>query len=165
MKLIKKLLTLVAALALSLPAVRADVVLSSIISNGMVLQRGVKAPVWGWADAGEEVTVEFAGQVKKAMPGPDRKWMVELDPLEASATPRSMTISGKNKILLENILVGEVWIAAGQSNMDWSFDRIAPAEREFALSKVGREARSDMRTGAAERPPFAAGEVRGREER
>ncbi|MCX6972804.1 MAG: sialate O-acetylesterase, partial [Verrucomicrobia bacterium] len=96
----KKLLTLVASLAISLPAVRADVVLSSIISNGMVLQRGVPAPVWGWADAGEEVTVEFAGQVKKAMPGPDRKWMVELDPLEASATPRSMTISGKNKILL-----------------------------------------------------------------
>ena len=128
----KKLLTLVASLAISLPAVRADVVLSSIISNGMVLQRGVKAPVWGWADAGEEVTVEFGGQVKKAMPGPDRKWMVELDPLEASATPRSMTISGKNKTLLENILVGEVWIAAGQSNMDWTFHQIAPAEREFA---------------------------------
>jgi len=131
----KQLFTLVASLtvlALSLPAVRADVVLSSIISNGMVLQRGVKAPVWGWADAGEEVTVEFGGQVKKAMPGPDRKWMVELDPLEASATPRGMSISGKNKILLENILVGEVWIAAGQSNMDWTFHQIDPAEREFA---------------------------------
>ena len=133
--LMKKLLTLVAALALSLPAVRADVVLSSIISNGMVLQRGVKAPVWGWADAGEEVTVEFAGQVKKAMPGPERKWMLELDPLEASATPRSMSISGKNKILLENILVGEVWIAAGQSNMEWTFHQIDQAEREFAESQ------------------------------
>ena len=131
----KKLLTLIAFVALSFPAVRADVVLPSIISNGMVLQRGVKAPVWGWADAGEEVMVEFGGQVKKAMPGPDRKWMLELDPLEASATPRSMTISGKNKILIENILVGEVWIASGQSNMDWSFDRIAPAEREFAESQ------------------------------
>ena len=133
----KKLLTLLASLALFLPAVRADVVLSSIISNGMVLQRGVKAPVWGWADAGEEVTVEFGGQVKKAMPGPDRKWMVDLDPLEASATPRSMSISGKNKILLENILVGEVWIASGQSNMDWSFNKIDPAEREFAESQKG----------------------------
>ena len=136
----KKLVILVsslASLALSLPAVQADVVLSSIISNGMVLQRGVKAPVWGWADAGEEVTVEFAGQVKKAMPGPDRKWMVELDPLEASATPRSMTIAGKNKILLENILVGEVWIAAGQSNMDMTFRQIVPAEREFAESQKG----------------------------
>ena len=131
----KKLLTLLTSLALSLPAVRADVVLSSIISNGMVLQRGVPAPVWGWAGAGEEVTVEFGGQVKKAMPGPDRKWMVDLDPLEASATPRSMTISGKNKILLENILVGEVWIAAGQSNMDWTFHQIDPAEREFAESQ------------------------------
>jgi sialate O-acetylesterase len=101
----------------------------------MVLQRGVPAPVWGWADAGEEVMVEFGGQVKKAMPGPDGKWMVDLDPLEASATPRSMTISGKNKILLENILVGEVWIAAGQSNMDWTFHQIDPAEREFAESQ------------------------------
>ena len=92
MKKLVILLSSLTALALSLPAVQADVVVSSIISNGMVLQRGVKAPVWGWADAGEEVTVEFGGQVKKAMPGPDRKWMVELDPLEASATPRSMTI-------------------------------------------------------------------------
>lgn len=133
----KKLLTLVATLTLSMSVVRADVVLPSIISNGMVLQRGVPAPVWGWADAGEEVTVEFAGQVKKAMPGPDRKWMVELDPLEASATPRGMTISGKNKVLLENILVGEVWIASGQSNMEWTFDQIAPAEREFAESQKG----------------------------
>ena len=126
---------LLTLLALSLSLVRADVVLSSIISNGMVLQRGVKAPVWGWADAGEEVTVEFGGQVKKAMPGPDRKWMVELDPLEASATPRGMSISGKNKILLENILVGEVWIASGQSNMEWTFQKIDPAEREFAESQ------------------------------
>ena len=136
----KKLLSCVVfltALGLSLPAVRADVVLPSIISNGMVLQRGVLAPVWGWADAGEEVTVEFGGQVKKAMPGPGRKWMVELDPLEASATPRSMTISGKNKILIENILVGEVWIASGQSNMEWTFHEIDPAEREFAESQKG----------------------------
>jgi sialate O-acetylesterase len=134
---VKKLLTLVASVALSLPTVRADVVLPSIISNGMVLQRGVPAPVWGWADAGEDVTVEFRGQVKKAMPGPDRKWMVDLDPLEASATPRSMTISGKNKILIENILVGEVWIASGQSNMEWTFHQIDPAEREFAESQKG----------------------------
>ena len=133
----KKLLTLVASLTLSISLARADVVLPSIISNGMVLQRGVPAPVWGWADAGEEVTVEFAGQVKKAMPGPDRKWMVELDPLEASATPRGMTISGKNKVLLENILVGEVWIASGQSNMEWTFDRIDTAELEFAESQKG----------------------------
>lgn len=138
---VKSLLCLVrgvgilAVLALSLSVVRADVVLPSIISNGMVLQRGVKAPVWGWADAGEEVTVEFAGQVKKATPGPDRKWMVELDPLEASAAPRGMTISGKNKVLIENILVGEVWIASGQSNMEWTFHQIDPAERQFAESQ------------------------------
>ena len=126
---------LIACLAFSASLVRADVVLSSIISNGMVLQRGVQAPIWGWADPGEEVTVEFAGQVKKASPGGDGKWMVELDPLEASATPRSMTISGKNKIQIENMLVGEVWIASGQSNMEWTFNRIDAAERAFAESQ------------------------------
>lgn len=116
-------------------AAKADVVLPSIISDGMVLQRGVPAPVWGWADPGEEVTVEFAGQTKKAMPNRDRKWMVELDPLEASATPRGMTITGKNKIQLENILVGEVWLASGQSNMEWTFRQIHQTERAFAESQ------------------------------
>ena len=76
----KKLLILVASLttlALSFSLVRADVVLSSIISNGMVLQRGVPAPVWGWADAGEEVTVECGGQVKKRCPVPTASgWLI-----------------------------------------------------------------------------------------
>lgn len=123
-----------ACLALNL-TVRADVVLPSILSNGMVLQRETPAPVWGWADPGEEVTVEFAGQTKKVMPDRDGKWMVKLDALEASAEPRNMTISGKNKIRLENVLVGEVWIASGQSNMEWTFNQIDPTERAFAESQ------------------------------
>ncbi|MGA0112389.1 MAG: hypothetical protein ACO3PN_09830, partial [Chthoniobacterales bacterium] len=65
-------------------AARAEVVLPSVISDGMVLQRGVSVPVWGWADRGENINVEFAGQSKTAVAGSNGRWRIELDPLEAS---------------------------------------------------------------------------------
>ena len=95
----------------------AEVILPKVISDKMILQRGVKAPVWGWADKGEEVTVSFAGQTKKAMPNAKGKWIVKLDPLNASAENRIMTVKGTNEIQIKDILVGEVWLAAGQLNM------------------------------------------------
>jgi sialate O-acetylesterase len=103
----------------------------------MILQRGVDAPIWGWADLGEEVTVQFAGQIKKAMPAENGKWMVTLDPMTASADPRTMTIRGKNKIKLDDVLVGEVWLASGQSNMEWTFGGLAQEEKEFAAAQKG----------------------------
>jgi sialate O-acetylesterase len=96
---------------------RANVVLPDVIGEAMVLQRDRPAPIWGQADAGEVVTVRFAGQLKKTVAGPDGKWLLRLDSLRANATPAMMTISGKNTIELKNILVGEVWLVAGQSNM------------------------------------------------
>jgi hypothetical protein len=89
--------------------------------DNAVLQREMKVPVWGWSKPGVEVTVEFAGQKKSATAGKDGKWMVELDPLKASFEPAEMVIAentGK-KVTLKNILVGEVWFASGQSNMQW----------------------------------------------
>ena len=74
----------------------ADITLPSIMNSKMILQRGVQVPIWGWADQGEEITVEFAGQSKKATPNAKGKWMVKLDPLEVSAENRSMNITGKN---------------------------------------------------------------------
>lgn len=121
----------IALLALLATASLADVYMPRVISSKMVLQRGISAPVWGWADEGEEVTVEFAGQAHKAMPGKNGKWMVTLAPLTASAEPREMTIKGKNEIRLSDILVGEVWLASGQSNMEWPFSRIAKEEQAF----------------------------------
>ena len=109
----------------------ADVILPKVISSRMILQREVAVPVWGWADQGEEVTVEFAGQRKKAMPDAKGKWMVKMDPLAASAKSRVMTIRGKNTISLNDVLVGEVWLASGQSNMEWTFKHIAKEERDF----------------------------------
>jgi sialate O-acetylesterase len=110
----------------------AEVVLPKVISDKMILQRGVEAPVWGWADPGEKVTVSFAGQTKKAMPDANGKWMVKLDPLNASSENRTMTIKGSNEIRVKDVLVGEVWLASGQSNMEWDFMRIDKEEKAFA---------------------------------
>lgn len=86
-----------------------------------ILQRDTEVPVWGWADPGTEVRLEFAGQMKSAVAGEDGKWMLKLDPLEASAVGRSMVLTGKggHRTPLNDILVGEVWMASGQSNMQW----------------------------------------------
>ncbi|MBM4086246.1 MAG: hypothetical protein FJ272_15795 [Planctomycetes bacterium] len=81
-----------AALVLT-PSVRADVTLPAVFTDHMVLQAGAPAPVWGWGEPGEQVTVEFAGQKKTAKAGADGKWMVKLDPMPASAEPRDLHVS------------------------------------------------------------------------
>ncbi|MGH9768869.1 MAG: sialate O-acetylesterase [Blastocatellia bacterium] len=112
---------------------RADVKLPALISDGMVLQGGIDAPLWGWADEGESVTVEFQGQ-KVAATAKDGKWTVRLKPLKAGG-PFTLAISGKNKIELKNVLVGEVWICGGQSNMQWRLNQTDNAEAEIAAAK------------------------------
>ena len=116
-------------------AARADVTLPVIIDNKMVLQRETQAPIWGWADAGEEVTVTFAGQTKKAMPGTKGLWMVKLDPMQACAKSAVMTIKGKNTITLTDVLVGEVWLASGQSNMEFSIGAVPDGEKEVIYAQ------------------------------
>ena len=120
-------------------SVQADVRLPAIFSDHMVLQQDMNLPVWGWADKGEKVTVSFAGQEKIATAGDDGKWMVKLDAMKASSEPQTMTISSSNiskspSLQLKNILVGEVWLCAGQSNMQMglSITDNATAERQAA---------------------------------
>ena len=93
--------------------------LAAPISDHMVLQREKPVAVWGWADAGETVTVAFAGQSKSATADADGKWMLKLDALAASAEPRTLTVTGKDghKLEVQDVLVGEVWLGSGQSNM------------------------------------------------
>jgi len=112
---------------------RADVKLPALISDGMVLQQGIDVPLWGWADEGESVTVEIQNQ-KVTAAAKDGKWMVRLKPLKAGG-PFTLTISGKNKIELKNVLVGEVWICSGQSNMQWQLRQTDNAEAEIANAK------------------------------
>ena len=100
-------------------ALLADVKPAALFGDHMVLQQGMSVPVWGWADPGEQVTVGIAGQKQTATAGADRKWMVRLNKLKASADPIEMTIEGKNTIKITDVLVGEVWLGSGQSNMDF----------------------------------------------
>ncbi|MDP6359010.1 MAG: sialate O-acetylesterase [Planctomycetota bacterium] len=118
-----------------LPLSHADVSLPVVIDSNMVLQRGIEAPIWGWADAGEEITVSFAGQEKTAATDNTGSWKIKLDPLEASSEGRALTVKGKNEIKLENVLVGEVWICSGQSNMEWSVSRSLPKSRTLAAKE------------------------------
>ena len=96
----------------------ANVKLPKIFGNNMVLQRDVEIPVWGWAETGEKVTVIFKEQKVKTTADKEGKWMVRLGAEEAGG-PFSMTIKGKSEIILNNILIGDVWICSGQSNMEW----------------------------------------------
>ena len=98
----------------------ANVGLPRIFGSNMVLQRDAAAPVWGWAEPGEQVTVTFAGQTKKASADNSGSWMVKLDAMEASNDGRDLVVSGKNKLTFKNVLVGEVWVCSGQSNMEWT---------------------------------------------
>ena len=108
----------------------ADVVLPSLISDNMVLQRNVSVRIWGWADEGERVTVEFDNMRKTTVTGADRRWKVMLDPLKAGG-PFEMTVTGKNRIVVYDIFVGEVWVCSGQSNMHWPVKFSADAEKEI----------------------------------
>jgi sialate O-acetylesterase len=106
------------SLAVAVSPARGDVKLPSLFTSHMVLQRGQKDRVWGKADPGEEVTVTIDHQVKTAKAGADGKWMVTLDAMPAGG-PHTMTVVGKNTITIGDILVGEVWLCSGQSNMEW----------------------------------------------
>jgi sialate O-acetylesterase len=139
----KKFLLLPLILLLALAA-RAEVRLPALFSDNMVLQQGMNAPVWGWADDGEEVKVSFRGKTVKAK-AKDGKWMVKLGKLKAGG-PDSLMVEGKNRIELKNVLVGEVWVCSGQSNMELALNSAEGGKEEIARSsnpqlrlfKVGR---------------------------
>ena len=130
----KTLFCVLALLLLAATSARANVSLPDVIGSGMVLQQKQKVPIWGHADPGEMVTVRFAGQSKKATTTHDGKWLVKLDPLRATSTAQTMLISGKNTIELTNILVGEVWLVAGQSNMQRLLSETANGEAAIAAA-------------------------------
>jgi sialate O-acetylesterase len=96
--------------------VSADVSLPAIVGDNMVLQRDETLKIWGWAEKGEKVTVKFLKRNYSSITGNDGKWMVKLKPMKAGG-PYTMEIKGKNRIILNNILIGDVWVCSGQSNM------------------------------------------------
>lgn len=109
---------LVVASCFILSPVHAEVRLPKVISSQMVMQRGRPVPIWGWADPGEEVTVRFRRATVVTKADAEGNWRVELPAQKADGTAYRMTVRGKNKIELHNIVVGDVWVASGQSNME-----------------------------------------------
>ncbi|OGV49237.1 MAG: hypothetical protein A2X49_09980 [Lentisphaerae bacterium GWF2_52_8] len=117
-----KLLCLAAAVLLGHGILIAEPKLPRIFGENMVLQRDIELPVWGWADPGEEVSVDFAGQSKKAEADKNGEWKLKLDKMPASAEGREFKVSSSkqgNPLVLKNVLVGDVWFCSGQSNMEW----------------------------------------------
>jgi len=136
MKSYPTLLPSVLVLALSLASrAAADVRPNALFSDNAVLQQNAALPVWGTADAGEAVTVELDGQTAKATADKDGKWKAVLKPQKAGG-PFTLTIKGNNTVVAKNVLVGEVWICSGQSNMNFGLgsDANAAVERPKAAN-------------------------------
>jgi sialate O-acetylesterase len=145
---------------------RADVTLPALVSDGMVLQARAPVRVWGWAADGEQVTVTLRGQsaMARAQGG---QWSVTLKPIEPGG-PFDMTIAGHDSVVIRNVLVGEVWVCSGQSNMEFPLERSAaaqpdidaPADPLLRMFTVGRQLaevpRADVASGAWESATPAA---------
>ena len=106
---------------------QAAVRLGSPFSNGMVLQRERPVPVWGKADPGEKVSVSFGGQTLHATADAKGAWRVTLQPMKACATPQSLRVE-PGAVEVKDVLVGEVWLASGQSNMAFRFNNTNPQD-------------------------------------
>jgi sialate O-acetylesterase len=128
-----RMLPILAGLVLVPVAARADVKPHALCADGMVLQQKADCKIWGKADPGEEVTVTFRDQKATTKTDDKGAWVVTLKPTDAGG-PFEMTIAGKNMIQLKNVLVGEVWVCSGQSNMEWGVGGCNKADIEYALA-------------------------------
>lgn len=129
------------------PALRINV----LFADGMMLQRDRPCPVWGSAAAGDEVSVAIAGQTKTARAGADGRWSVRLDPLSAGG-PHEMTVTGTATLVVKDILVGEVWIAAGGSNMEMPLKSAKIAQTAADDDAIARLRFFTVAKGSAEEP-------------
>jgi len=112
----------------------ADVKVPSIISDHMVLQRSARTPIWGTAAPGEEVRVALGSVSGQTRAGADGKWRVNLDLEKADQGPLKLTVHGTNEVAVSDVVVGDVWLASGQSNMEFPLSRTAGAAEEIARS-------------------------------
>lgn len=148
MKLRPLLLALVSSLA---GAVHADVKLPALFSDHAVLQRDATVPVWGWAAKGEEVTVSIAGQSQTTQAGDNGKWRVDLKNLSAGG-PHALTVKGSNTITVNDVLIGEVWLGSGQSNMAMTVNRALDYAKEQAAGNLPQVRQFTVRSNAAPTP-------------
>ncbi len=123
-----------AVLLLAAAQAGAQVRLAAVFSDHMVLQRNVELPVWGWAAPGEKVTVSFGAASATAVAAADGKWLARLPKLEASAEPRELVATASNKVTLTDVLVGDVWLGSGQSNMEMALRDVQDGEALVAAA-------------------------------
>ena len=117
---------------IDVPAIGDGLYVSNVFQSNMVLQRDKPISVWGWADAGEQVTVSFDGEQASVTAAEDRSWKATLPAVAANATPQQMTVKGQSTtVVLENILVGDVWILGGQSNMEFELAKVENGNLEI----------------------------------
>lgn len=115
------------------PAIGKGLCLHNLFQSNMVVQRDKPVGLWGWADAGEKVTVTLAGKSETATAGKDRSWKVTFPAMPANAQPITVTVKGKSKALtLQNVLVGDVWVLGGQSNMEFPLSKVENGTLEIA---------------------------------
>src|SRR3954464_1571159 len=128
----------------------AKVVPNPLFCDGMVLQRGMPVPIWGTAGDGEKVTVKFQGQ-EASTTARDGTWMVRLKELEAGG-PFELSIAGENEVDVKDVLVGEVWICSGQSNMAFTVDKSAEGREAVASSDDPKLRLFTVARGTAQEP-------------
>jgi sialate O-acetylesterase len=129
----KKYLLIINCIVSFIFSANAQIRLPKFFGDNMVLQRNGSIPVWGWASANEKITVQFNKQTKTTQADKDGKWIVRLD-TEKAGGPYILNISGKSNLLLKNVLVGDVWLCSGQSNMEWPVGQSNNATKEIATA-------------------------------
>ena len=118
---------------IDVPAIGDGLCLHNLFQSGMVLQRDKPIRIWGWAEPGEKVTVTFGEKTQSSTTAADRSWKVELPALPASSEPRTLVVQGKAATLkLEDILIGDVWLLGGQSNMEFPIYKVDGGSLEIA---------------------------------
>lgn len=132
--LVSRALSLCAAALALANSAPADVRLPKLFTDGMVLQRDAQIPVWGWADRGERIAVEVGGVRRVTTADSSGRWILFMPPLEASQAPLTLIVRGRNRIEVRDVLVGEVWVCSGQSNMEWPVSASDSAEAEIAAA-------------------------------
>jgi sialate O-acetylesterase len=139
------------ALVVLIPAASAEVKLPGVFGDHMVLQREAPIPVWGWAEPGEEIAVSLAQQSKKIKADSQGKWSVQLDPMKAGG-PYVLKVQGKNVVEKGDVLVGEVWLCSGQSNMAMTVNGCLNKDAEIAAADYPRIRMLTVNRKTAEKP-------------
>lgn len=147
----KRLMSLSFVLLLLADYASADIKLPKIFSNNMVFQQGMRIPLWGWADPGEKVAFSFDEIYAETVTGEDGRWKLYIEPLTAGG-PFEFKIEGSNSILLKNVMVGEVWVCSGQSNMAMDVGSSLNPQGEIAAANFPQIRFFQIKPGKAKEP-------------